>query len=134
MFALLESCSDFDLGFVTGPQLAFTVYGMSSWGSETVIGYGRTHLPTTHGVRYKKVALFAPRATTPFGNIMSWLTGKSPELIDPTIICDGNDNYCKFFCCLNLQYYSVEVKNKIYLAHKTINLFSKYLIFVFFFQ
>lgn len=67
-----------------------------------MIGYGRTHLPTTHGIRLKKVALFAPRATTPFGNIMSWLTGKTPELIDPTIICDGNDNYCK---CNLISYY-----------------------------
>lgn len=53
--------------------------------------------PPTCGTRVIEAPLLKPRSATMLGEWFGWLTGRVPELVDPKMLANGKDNYCKFF-------------------------------------
>jgi B9 domain-containing protein 1 len=62
------------------PQLICAVYGVNTFGNETVVGYGAFHLPTTSGHACFNVPMFS-RAPTTKERWVSWFSGRMPEAI-----------------------------------------------------
>jgi len=65
------------------PQIVLSVYGNDSFGrSDTIIGYGATHLPIGPGRHEVYLRTFRPLASSLWLRFMSWIQGARPEFID----------------------------------------------------
>lgn len=71
------------------PRLVLSVYGITARGTDTVMGYGSVHIPTTPGRHVRRVALFAPRSSSMCQRLVAWLSGNPPEFFDSKFIAQG---------------------------------------------
>ncbi|KAL0101761.1 hypothetical protein PUN28_019115 [Cardiocondyla obscurior] len=71
------------------PQLIMSIYGLDLFGHDVIRGYGVCHLPLTTGRHEKRVPIYVPESSSTLQNFVEWLTGRRPELIDPTILASG---------------------------------------------
>ncbi|XP_066585010.1 B9 domain-containing protein 1 [Prorops nasuta] len=71
------------------PQLIMSIYGLDFFGHDVIIGYGVCHLPLYTGHHEKRVSVYVPESSSRFQHFAAWLTGRRPELIDPTILASG---------------------------------------------
>ncbi|KAL0481268.1 hypothetical protein AKO1_012806 [Acrasis kona] len=55
----------------------------------TIKGYGWCHVPVNPGRHSNTIRLFKPRNSSIIQGILSSITGKTPEFINPTSICEG---------------------------------------------
>lgn len=78
-----------------GPQLVITVRAKNFLTGDTLRGYALFLLPPTTGTGEFSSPLVRPRSGTLLGEWFSWLTGRHPELIDPRMLANGKENYCK---------------------------------------
>ncbi|KYQ48223.1 B9 domain-containing protein 1 [Trachymyrmex zeteki] len=66
------------------PQLIMSIYGLDFFGRDVIRGYGVCHLPLKTGYHEKST-----ESSSMLQHFMEWLTGRRPELIDPTILASG---------------------------------------------
>jgi B9 domain-containing protein 1 len=63
----------------------------------TIKGYGWCHIPLNPGRYENTIRLFKPRNSSIIQGIISGITGKTPEFINPTSICEGEGREGKIF-------------------------------------
>ncbi|XP_067635705.1 B9 domain-containing protein 1 [Eurosta solidaginis] len=70
------------------PQLIICVYGKTRWGAETGLGYSRINLPVFCSQANETISapIIIPRNTNMVSELASWITGRNPELKDPTAL------------------------------------------------
>jgi len=73
------------------PQIVVSVFGSDSFGrSDTIVGYGATHLPLQPGRHELYVRTFRPLASSLYLRLMSWVQGMRPEFIDSLFPSKGS--------------------------------------------
>ncbi|XP_015590856.1 B9 domain-containing protein 1 isoform X2 [Cephus cinctus] len=72
------------------PQLILSIYGLDFFGHDVIRGYGVCHLPLSTGRHKKTISIYVPESSSVMQQFSAWLTGRRPELIDPTILATGN--------------------------------------------
>lgn len=74
--------------FYGWPQLVLSVYYFDFFGNDQILGYGSTHLPISSQLPAnfeQQVEIFAPQSTSMMKQILSWLTGRRPELVNSAL-------------------------------------------------
>lgn len=77
------------------PQLVISIYYFDSFGNDQLLGYGSIHLAQQvsgwHIQPIKQIArIYAPQSSTFVKQILSWITGKKPELVDSSTFARGD--------------------------------------------
>ncbi|XP_015117452.1 B9 domain-containing protein 1 isoform X1 [Diachasma alloeum] len=72
------------------PQMVFSIYGLDVFGHDIVKGYGVCRLPLTSGRHEKETSIYVPESSSKLQQFAAWLTGRRPELIEPSILASGN--------------------------------------------
>lgn len=68
------------------PQLVVSVYNFDFFGNDQLIGYGCIHLPIINrGPIKQTVTIYSPKSTSYIGQLLSWITGRKPELVDSNL-------------------------------------------------
>ena len=70
------------------PQIVLSVYDFDTFGNDRILGYGATHLPVSGQLPSdfkQEVEIYAPQSSSLAKQILSWLTGKQPELVDSAL-------------------------------------------------
>lgn len=70
------------------PQIVLSVYYFDTFGNDQILGYGSTHLPITNQwpTDFKQeVEIYTPQSSSISKQLLSWLTGKKPELVDSNL-------------------------------------------------
>ncbi|KAI9099794.1 B9 domain-containing protein [Phlyctochytrium arcticum] len=73
------------------PQLIVCIYGTDILGRDVIRGYGCIRIPQTIGSHNIYCPLFAPMASLPINELLSTLSGKLPEFLDPKFVA-GHDS------------------------------------------
>lgn len=73
------------------PQIVLSVYNFDLFGNDQILGYGCSHLPISSSEDFQRqeVRIYSPRSTSLVRQIVSWLTGRKPELVDSNLYADG---------------------------------------------
>lgn len=73
--------------YFIGPQMTISFYGTNWWGLEISQGYARLHAPLGGGRQQQiRAPIMCARNSNIWSSIASWLTGRQPELRDPTAL------------------------------------------------
>ncbi|KAH0545819.1 B9 domain-containing protein 1 isoform X2 [Cotesia glomerata] len=72
------------------PQLVLSVYGLDFFGHDVVRGYGVCHIPFSSGRQESKIPIYVPESSSTLHHFAAWITGKRPELIEPSILASGS--------------------------------------------
>ncbi|XP_043207708.1 B9 domain-containing protein 1-like isoform X2 [Amphibalanus amphitrite] len=72
------------------PQLIVSCYGPDLFGNDVIRGYGVSHLPTAAGAHRVTLPLFVPESTSQLQKLVSWFTGRRPELADASSLATGD--------------------------------------------
>lgn len=70
------------------PQIVLSVYYFDTFGNDQILGYGCIHLPVSSqtGANFKQsVQIYAPQSTSMLRQILSWIVGRKPELVDSNL-------------------------------------------------
>ena len=70
------------------PQIVLSAYYFDIFGKNQILGYGSTHLPVSSqpGANIRqRVDIYAPESSSISNRILSWLTGRRPELVDSNL-------------------------------------------------
>ncbi len=75
------------------PRLVLSLYGPDHFGNDVVHGYGSVNLPTGAGTWTRTVPIYRPQSATLLQQWTGWLTGRRPELADPSVVAraDGRE-------------------------------------------
>ncbi|KAK8386673.1 hypothetical protein O3P69_017850 [Scylla paramamosain] len=71
------------------PQIILSVYGTDFFGNIVIVGYAACHVPLTPGTHTRRLKTFVPESASTIQKLMSWLTGRRPEFLNPKIIAQG---------------------------------------------
>lgn len=73
------------------PQIVVSVYHFDLFGNDQILGYGCTHLPVLSADDFHRqtVKIYSPQSTSFVRQIVSWLTGRRPELVDANLYANG---------------------------------------------
>lgn len=75
------------------PQLVLSVFYFDILGNQQILGYGSTHMPVACqipcGLR-QVVKIYAPQSSTLFRQVIGWITGRRPELVDSNSFARGD--------------------------------------------
>ncbi|KAJ3076201.1 B9 domain-containing protein 1 [Podochytrium sp. JEL0797] len=71
------------------PQIVVCVYGLDELGRDVVRGYGAVRVPMTAGRHVLYIPTVVPLATSPFHEILSWVTGRLPEYLDHNFVAQA---------------------------------------------
>lgn len=74
------------------PQIVLSVYHFDLFGNDQILGYGCAHLPiapTDDSHQRQQVKIYSPQSTSLLRQIVSWLTGRKPELVDANLFAQG---------------------------------------------
>ncbi|KAK7112566.1 B9 domain-containing protein 1-like [Littorina saxatilis] len=71
------------------PQIVVHAYGLDSFGTDVVRGYGVTHVPITPGRHTIRVPMFVPESSSLLQKVTSWFLGRRPEYVDPRVVAQG---------------------------------------------
>lgn len=75
------------------PQIVLSVYYFDRFGNDQILGYGCAHLPIssqTPSNYTKSVSIYSPQSSSFLRQILSWITGKKPELVDSNLFARGD--------------------------------------------
>lgn len=74
------------------PQVIVSVYNFDFFGNDQLVGYGCAHLPVCNQKpNHKKVIkIFSPQSSSYTRQLLSWITGRKPELVDSNLIARGD--------------------------------------------
>lgn len=75
------------------PQIVLSVYYFDGLGNDQILGYGCIHLPVSGQTpaNFKQtVSIFAPQSSSFVRQLLSWITGKKPELVDSNLFARGD--------------------------------------------
>lgn len=75
------------------PQIVLSVYYFDTFGNDQILGYGCIHLPVSGqvSVRTKQtVNIYAPQSSSMLRQILSWIVGKQPELVDSNLFAHAD--------------------------------------------
>lgn len=79
--------------FYGWPQIVLSVYYFDKFGNDQILGYGCVYLPvssqTSSNFR-QIVEIYAPQSTSFIRQVLSWITGRKPELIDSNLFARGD--------------------------------------------
>ncbi|KAG9508821.1 E3 ubiquitin-protein ligase ARIH1 [Fragariocoptes setiger] len=70
------------------PQLVVSVYKYDTFGTDVIHGYGCAHLPiatNNSAIMHQTMIIYAPESSSVARKILSWLTGRPAELVDPKL-------------------------------------------------
>ena len=70
------------------PQIVLSVYYFDTFGNDQILGYGCVHLPASNQIStgFKRlVKIYAPQSTSLVRQLLSWVSGKKPELVDSNL-------------------------------------------------
>lgn len=79
--------------FFGWPQIVLSVYYFDIFGKDQVLGYGCAHLPVTGSSASSPkqvVKIYSPQSTSFLKRIVSWITGKKPELVETNLFARGD--------------------------------------------
>ncbi|KAJ3360094.1 B9 domain-containing protein 1 [Allomyces javanicus] len=68
------------------PQVVVAVYGIDFAGRDVLVGYATVRVPRHPGRHVLYAPLFAPLASSPLNQFLSWITGRRPEFVDPFLV------------------------------------------------
>lgn len=71
------------------PKIVITLSEKDFRGKFPIVGYGWVHLPLFPGDHDLTVRLFRPQSSSMIQSILSFITGKYPEFINPTFVSEG---------------------------------------------
>ncbi|EDV27356.1 uncharacterized protein TRIADDRAFT_52971 [Trichoplax adhaerens] len=71
------------------PQLVLSVYGQDVFGNDVVRGNGAIHIPISPGSHVREVPMFVPESSSQLQKLTSWLLGRRPDYVDPTIVAQS---------------------------------------------
>ncbi|XP_071528726.1 B9 domain-containing protein 1 [Panulirus ornatus] len=71
------------------PQIVISIYGTDFFGNVVIMGYTACHVPITPGTHTRRLTTFVPESASTVQKLMSWLTGRRPEFLDPKLIAQG---------------------------------------------
>ncbi|KAK4308880.1 hypothetical protein Pmani_019452 [Petrolisthes manimaculis] len=71
------------------PQVILSVYGTDFFGNTVIMGYTACHVPITPGKYTRRLTTFVPESASTVQKLLSWLTGRRPEFINPKLIAQG---------------------------------------------
>ncbi|KAF2365745.1 B9 domain [Trinorchestia longiramus] len=71
------------------PQLVLYVYGKDFFGTDIVRGYAAVHMPICPGQHMRRLSCFVPSSASLLQRIISWLTGNTPEFLDPKMVAQA---------------------------------------------
>ncbi|MPC28768.1 B9 domain-containing protein 1 [Portunus trituberculatus] len=77
------------------PQIILSVYGTDFFGNIVIVGYTACHVPITPGTHTRRLKTFVPESASTIQKLMSWLTGRRPEFLNPKIIAQGRGREVK---------------------------------------
>lgn len=69
--------------------MTLSLFGRNRWGTETIQGYARLHLPIG-GERIIRAPIVNAKCSNIWAALQSWLVDRSPELKDPQILSEGH--------------------------------------------
>lgn len=75
------------------PQIVLSVYHFDTFGNDQILGYGSVHLPVSSqtSANYNQlVEIYAPQSSSFTRQILSWITGRKPELVDSNLFARGD--------------------------------------------
>ncbi|KAK0162247.1 hypothetical protein PV327_008599 [Microctonus hyperodae] len=72
------------------PQIVLSVYGLDLFGHDVIRGYGVCHIPFTSGRHVRRIPVYVPESSSILHQITAWITGRRPELIQPSILASGS--------------------------------------------
>ncbi|KAI9205174.1 B9 domain-containing protein [Polychytrium aggregatum] len=72
------------------PRIVVSVYGTDEFGRDVIRGYGTMLLPRSSGRFEKYIEMFAPIATSPLNQLLSWVVGKLPEFMDSKFVAQSD--------------------------------------------
>lgn len=75
------------------PQIVVSVYNFDLFGNDQILGYGCSHLPVSNQTRSNQkqvIKIYSPQSSSYLRQILSWLTGKKPELVDSNLFARGD--------------------------------------------
>lgn len=81
--------NDLNFGFVTGPQIVFSLYGTNWWRAESSRGYARIHVPFSGKCTTIRAPILTAKCSNLWSTLSSWFTDRNPELRDPKILVQG---------------------------------------------
>lgn len=70
------------------PQIVLSVYYFNTFGNDQILGYGCSHLPVSSRLpaNFKQVVkIYAPQSSSTIRQILSWIVGRKPELVDSNL-------------------------------------------------
>lgn len=79
--------------FYGWPQIVLSVYHFDTFGTDQILGYGCCHLPVASSLTSDHphiVKIYAPQSTSYLKQLLTWLTGRKPELVDSTLFARGD--------------------------------------------
>lgn len=79
--------------FFGWPQIVVSVYRFDLFGNEQILGYGCTHLPVSNQnpSNIKQIIkIYSPQSSSYLKQILSWITGRKPELVDSKLFARGD--------------------------------------------
>lgn len=77
--------------FYGWPQIVLSVYCFDTFGNDQIVGYGAIHLPISNkSLSKRKVNIYSPQSSSYLGQLMSWVTGRRPELINSESFARGD--------------------------------------------
>lgn len=75
------------------PQIVLSVYHYDLFGNDQILGYGCTHLPISNQHRTNQklqVQIYSPQSSSIGKQLISWITGRKPELVDANLFARGD--------------------------------------------
>lgn len=79
--------------FFGWPQIVVSVYRFDIFGSEQILGYGCAHLPVSSQDSSNielTIKVYSPQSSSYLRQILSWITGRKPELVDSKLFARGD--------------------------------------------
>lgn len=70
------------------PQIVLSVYNFDTFGNDQLLGYGCAHLPISSQIsanHRQSVKIYSPQSSSFLKQILSWISGKKPELVDSNL-------------------------------------------------
>lgn len=75
------------------PQIVLSIYYFDTFGNDQILGYGCTHLPISNRETPGSnilVNIYAPQSSSMIRQVLSWILGRKPELVDSNLFARGD--------------------------------------------
>jgi len=75
------------------PQVVVSVYNFDTFRNDQILGYGCIHLPISTQIssqESQEVKIYSPQSSSYLKQILSWVAGRKPELVDSKLFAQGS--------------------------------------------